>query len=142
MPIRIDDVAGLPEALGALTKNAGEVDFSKNDYDGLQYKPVQLGGELELELERLRFRLAALERKAELREETETCLVCNRAIKRKHKAQPLLCEKHFIEWPKCPECGASGYNGLVKTVRRHSLVRRCSSGSLRTGPANTKSKGS
>lgn len=117
MPIDIDDVRGLPEALGALTKNAGEIDYKDQGYDGLQYKPVVLGGELELELERVRFRLAALERKTELRHYCDTCLVCNRFIKRKHQSQPLLCKKHFIEWPKCPECKVSGYGGLTWTSK-------------------------
>lgn len=130
MPIDVEDVRGLPEALGALTKNAGEVDYEEQGYgyDGLRYKPVVLGGELELELERLRFRLAALERHAELREQATTCLVCNRTIKRKHKSQPLLCKKHFIEWPKCPDCGASGHTGLTWTPKRSKAkCGRCGS---------------
>lgn len=134
MPIDIDDVRGLSEALGALTKNAGEIDHENRGYgyDGLGFKPVILGGELETELERLRFRLATLERKAELREETDTCLVCNRTVTRKNKSQPLLCEKHFIEWPKCPGCGHSGCTGLNWTAK-HSKAKCEHCGSSFTG---------
>ena len=119
MPIDIEDVKGLPEALGALTSNAGEIDYEDaRRYDGLAFKPVILGGVLETELERLRFRLAALERHAELREDKDTCLVCNRTVTRKNKSQPLLCAKHFVEWPKCPGCEASGCTGLTWTAKR------------------------
>ena len=129
MPIDIEDVEGLPEALAALTQNAGEM-----EYNGYNTSPaeVRLGGVLEKDLERLRFRIATLERKVELRHNQDTCIVCNRFVKRKHKSQPLLCEKHFIEWPKCPDCEASGWGGLTWTPK-HAKANCKSCGKVFSG---------
>ena len=108
MKISIEDVEGLDEVLTTLAN------YDVYDSTGAQ---VTIGGELGKDLERIRTRLAAIERKVGLREEQDTCLVCNRVIRRKHKSQPLLCEKHCIKWPKCPDCGNSGYNALVWTPK-------------------------
>lgn len=100
MPIEIDDVEGLGEALDILI-NTNE--------DGEH----RVGGKLDVELEKLRLRLAQVERRVGIREGIPTCIVCGRLVHLKRKTQPELCDKHYMEHPKCPECGAQGYNGLI-----------------------------
>lgn len=105
MPIEIDDVEGLGEALDKLT------DMNE---DGV----LRVGGELAVELEKLRMRLTQIERKVGIRKDLPTCIVCNRSIHLKLRSQPELCDKHYMEHPLCPNCGNSGYNALVWSPKR------------------------
>jgi hypothetical protein len=105
MPIEIDDVEGLGEALDKLT------DMNE---DGV----LRVGGELGTELEKIRMRLTKVERRLGIGEGTTTCIVCGRWVHLKRKSQPQLCDKHYMEHPKCPNCGNSGYNALTWSPQR------------------------
>ena len=114
--IQIEDVEGLEEVLAKLAENFGIKIYE--GYGETRFEEPRLGGELAKDLERIRARLTVAERKLEIREQQDTCLVCNRVIEIKHKSQPLLCERHFDESPLCPDCGAAGpYTGIQWTPK-------------------------